>query len=186
MRIVFLTLVGVATLCAQPLRVFSEFVRFDAAGDPVSPPQPREILSPAIVRIGFTSFQISIQVPSDTKWTLYVGQNPDDAVKVTLYRIAGEKLERIEEPTQGQGPQLIWMDLWTDRAAPVRRIKVEPQLQLGSDWVIYPMEGRVMDAIVPDDPKPKTPLCPKVAFDGLRLRSALQDAALSTRAPKED
>ena len=40
------------------------------------------------------------------------------------------------------------MDLWTARDAPVARIKVEPQLHVNNDWVIYPMEGRVMRAVV--------------------------------------
>src|SRR5437868_2087054 len=82
-----------ASICAQPLRVFSEFVQFDKAGDPVAPAQPREILSPALVRNGFTSFQISIQGPPGVRWTLYVGLNPGDAVKITLYRPAGNRLE---------------------------------------------------------------------------------------------
>src|SRR5712671_3779078 len=113
---------------AQPLRVFSELVQFDKAGDPVAPAQPREILSPALVRNGFTSFQISIQGRPGVRWTLYVGQNPDDAVKITLYRPSGDHLELADLPVQGEGVQILWMDLWADRAAPVRRIKVEPQL----------------------------------------------------------
>ena len=57
-------------------------------------------------------------------------------------------LERVELPVDGDGNQIFWMDLWTARDAPVRRIKVEPELKIDEDWVIYPMEGRVMDAVV--------------------------------------
>lgn len=185
-KVVYLLFTALST--GQPLRVFSEFVVFDKAGDPVMPAQPREILSPALVRNGFTSFQISIQGPPRVRWTLYVGQNPDDAVKITLYRAAGERLEVAEQPVQGEGVQILWMDVWADRAAPVRRIKIEPQLQVGADWVIYPMEGRVVDAVVPSVDKPLGLLCRKFApSDGAqRLRNAQQDAALATMAPREE
>ena len=42
------------------------------------------------------------------------------------------------------------MDVWIDKDAPVRRIKVEPQLYVNGDWVIYPMEMRVRENIVPE------------------------------------
>jgi len=184
----YLLFLATVVASAQPLRVFSEFVRFDKAGDPVAPAQPREILSPALVRNGFTSFQISIQGPPGVRWTLYVGLNPEDAVKITLYRPIGDRLELVEQPVQGEGVQIVWMDVWTDRAAPVRRIKVEPQLMVGEDWVIYPMEGRVMDAVVPEVDKPPALLCGRntPSEGGHHLRNARQDAALSTLAPKEE
>src|SRR5260370_474779 len=130
----------------QALRVFSEFVLFDKAGNPV-PSQPREVLSPAIVRNGFTSFQIAIQAPNLASWTLYVGQNPEDAFQITLYRRSGDKLEAIranDQPVRGQGPEIFWMDVWADRSAAVQRGKVKPQLLLGADWGIDPMEARGM------------------------------------------
>jgi hypothetical protein len=184
----YLLFLATVVASAQPLRVFSEFVRFDKAGDPVAPAQPREILSPALVRNGFTSFQISIQGPPGVRWTLYVGLNPEDAVKITLYRPIGDRLELVEQPVQGEGVQIVWMDVWTDRAAPVRRIKVEPQLMVGEDWVIYPMEGRVMDAVVPEVDKPPALLCGRntLSDGGHHLRNARQDAALSTLASKEE
>ena len=67
---------------------------------------------------------------------------------VTIYRESGDMLERVELPVDGDGTQIFWMDLWTAKDAPVRRIKVEPELKIDEDWVIYPMEGRVMDAVV--------------------------------------
>jgi len=186
-----LFLLATVLASGQPLRVFSEFVRFDKAGDPVAPAQPREILSPAIVRNGFTSFQVSIQGRPGVRWTLYVGQNPDDAVKITLYRPSGDHLELADLPVQGEGVQILWMDLWADRAAPVRRIKVEPQLSMGADWVIYPMEGRVMEAVVPrrgEDVVGRPLLCPRAAprEDGFPLRNLRQDAELAVRAPKDE
>jgi hypothetical protein len=42
------------------------------------------------------------------------------------------------------------MDLWVDPNAPVRRVKIEPQMGVDGDWVTYPMEVRVMEPVVPD------------------------------------
>ena len=179
-----------AGVWAQPVRVYSEFVTFDAAGEPAAPAQPREILSPAIVRNGFTSFQIVVQEPREVHWTLYVGQNPEDAVRVTVYRESGAKLEPVELPLSGEGLAILWMDVWADRAAPVRRIKVEPQLAVGHDWVVYPMEVRVMAAVVPEGQRSAGTLCvlPRQDNDAarLRLRNAQQDVALSAGAPTEE
>src|SRR5207302_7865718 len=94
--------------------------------------------------------------------------------------------------------------------APVERIKVEPQLNItlangDDDWVVYPMEGRVMDAIVPDGERPPGGIEPVELMRGflcgvagrpvsttgvtpasLRYRNARQDLALAPRAPKPD
>jgi hypothetical protein len=135
---------------SQPLRVYSEFAQIDATGKVTAPAEPREILSPAIVRNGFSSFQVVVDVPQGTSYQLYVAQNPENSVEVTLYRENRGVLERVEQPVSGNGTQVFWMDLWTARDAPVARIKVEPQLHVNNDWVIYPMEARVVSAIVPD------------------------------------
>jgi len=198
-----LLLVATASL-AQPLRVYSEFAAINAKGEVVAPESPREILSPAIVRNGFTSFQVVIQAPKGTPFTLHVGQNPADAVKVTLYRRAGDRLEPVDLPYQGDSTQVLWMDLWTDRGAPVRRVKIEPQLFIDGDWVIYPMEARVVVATVPDDaPVPKGPSTPLEAMRnflcgdkpaggpasdsiGPHFRNASQDLALAAKATKKE
>jgi len=133
---------------SQPLRVYSEFARIDAAGKVTAPAEPREILSPAIVRNGYSSFQVVVDVPKGTPYQLYIAQNPENSVVVTLYRENGDKLEPVTQPASGDTTQVFWMDLWTARDAPVARIKVEPQLHVNNDWVIYPMEARVMEATV--------------------------------------
>lgn len=135
---------------AQPLNVYSEFARIDAQGNVVAPETPREIISPALVRNGFTSFQVVVQVPMDTPYALRVGQNPDDAAKVTLYRFVEHRVEAVAESAAGNATQIFWMDVWIDKDAPVRRIKVEPQLFVNGDWVIYPMEMRVREQVVPE------------------------------------
>ncbi len=139
-------------LCAQTVQVYSEFAQLNDAGEVLAPANPREILSPAVARNAFSSFQIAIQVPKSTKFLVYMGQNPEDAAKVMLYRRAAAKpgLERVELPYSGQSSQVLWMDLWIDAKAPVRRVKIEPQIGINGDWTTYPMEVRVMEPVVPD------------------------------------
>jgi hypothetical protein len=194
-----------AAAYAQPLSVYSEFARIDAKGNVTVPESPREILSPAVARNAFTSFQVVVQAPENKSWWLYIGQNPENAVRVTMYREAEGKLEPEELPILGKGTQVFWMDVWTDRAAPVERIKVEPQLNIDDDWVVYPMEARVMEAIVPDGERPAGAIEPVELMRGflcgvagkpvtansvtpasLRSRNARQDLALAPRAPKAD
>ena len=139
-----------AFLAAQSVQVYSEFTQLNDAGEVLAPENPREILSPAVARNAFSSFQLAIQVPRGVKFLLYIGQNPDNAANVTLYRRDGGKLVPVVAPYEGTSSQVLWMDLWVDGNAPVRRVKIEPQVEIGGDWVTYPMEVRVMEARVPD------------------------------------
>jgi hypothetical protein len=164
-----------APVWAQPISVYSDMARIDKSGTVTAPETPREILSPMVVRNGFTSFQVVVQAPSGKPWLLHVGQNPENAVEVTMYRESGDALERVELPVEGDGAQIFWMDLWTARDAPVRRIKVEPELKIDDDWVIYPLEGRVMDAVVEVE-KPVEPMLP--ARDALRFAVCFNGAIL--------
>ncbi len=179
------------SMSAQSVRVYSEFARINPSGEVTAPAQPREILSPAIVRNGFTSFQIVVQVEPGTPYSLYVGQNPEDAVRVTVYRESGDNLEPVELPVEGKSTQVFWMDVWTARNAPVRRVKVEPQLNVNQDWIVYPMEVRVMDALVPDE-RPAVGLCGSAGaksgntLAAASLRNAGQDASLALRLPKPE
>jgi hypothetical protein len=137
-------------LAGQSVQVYSEFAQLNDAGEVVAPENPREILSPAVARNAFSSFQLAIQVPRGVKFLVYIGENPDNAAKVTLYRRARGKLEPVVVPYEGESSQVLWMDLWVEGNAPVRRVKIEPQVGIGGDWVIYPMEVRVTEAAVPD------------------------------------
>jgi hypothetical protein len=189
-----LALICLATAAwAQPLVVYSEFVRVDTTnGDVIAPETPREIISPAAVRKGFTSFQVVVRAAPEDKWWLFVGQNPEDAFKVTLYKEDGESLQPVDLPIQSQGAQVFWMDVWTDADAPVRRVKLEPELNLHDDWVTYPMEVRVVDAVVPETSPLARTVCgltqSAISTDVARrqLRNADQDGALSTKLPKDE
>jgi hypothetical protein len=188
---------------AQTVQVYSEFARLSDKGEVLAPENPREILSPAVARNAFSTFQIAIQAPKGTKFELHMGQNPPDAVKVTLYRRSGETLARADLPQAGESSQVYWMDVWVDSTAPVRRIKLEPQVRIhgdsNGDWVTYPMEVRVSDAVVPEHPAPEQgvasplevmhaflcggqprPPAGRVAIGAeLRFRNAQQDVALA-------
>ena len=155
MKIVWLGVLICGSLWAQPVYVYSEFVTVNAQGKVTVPARPREILSPAIVRNAFASFQVVIEAEASMPWFLHVGLNPEQAVQVTLYRLkANQVLEKVELPVKGQGTQVFWMDLWAEGNAQTGRIKVEPQLNIDNDWVIYPMEVRVQDVVVPKlDPR---------------------------------
>jgi len=186
---------------AQPLSVYSEFARIDGSGEVTAPETPREILSPALVRNGFTSFQVVVQAPADRKWWLFVGQNPENAVKLTMYRESGDALEPVEFPRQSRGTEILWMDVWTAATTPVERIKIEPELRFNDasddDWMIYPIEARVVEARVPAPALPAgSYLCPLVATPSVstpappmarfQFRNAAQDFALAERVPKEE
>lgn len=177
-------------MLAQSLRVYSEFAQINSDGNVTAPADPREILSPALVRNGFTSFQIVVQVPPETQYWLHIGQNPEAAVRVTLYRKSGDKLEPAELPFWANATQVLWLDVWTERDAPVRRIKLEPLLDVNRNWIEYPMEARVMDVVVPDaavnQTRSREPICTLKDTNRLRQRNLIQDAALATRLPKPD
>jgi hypothetical protein len=208
MKSIWLLGLAASALCAQNVQVYSEFAQLTDAGDVVAPANPREILSPAVARNAFSSFQIAIQVPKDTKFLVYLGQNPDDAAKATFYRRRAGKLEPVELPYSGESSQVLWMDLRIDANAPVRRVKIEPQVGIDGDWVTYPMEVRVMEPVVPDSAAPaqgvanpievvRALLCGTTAKPitgrlpvgaDLLFRNALQDVALAAAgsAPLRD
>lgn len=206
-----LTVLFTACIYAQPILVYSEFARVSANGNVSAPANPREILSPAVTRNGFTSFQVVVKGTEGAPWQLFVAQNPENAVGVTLYRENGDRLEPVTQPARGVNTQVFWMDLWADKNARVQRIKVEPQLNMNNDWTIYPMEVRIMAATVPDGtwpagtaapgevmrgflcgalstPAPSTDaaLPPGPTIPALRFRNAQQDRALAPKASRID
>jgi hypothetical protein len=175
MRIVLLGLmVGVCAMAqTSTLRVFSEFTRIDPFGEIVPQDRgkldPREFLSPGAPRNAFSSIRIVVTLDQPAKYTLDIGQNPENAVKATLYKEKFEKhgelwipdgLEQVRIPYEGiftgqevPGQKAIsfWLDMWVDRDAPVDRVKVEPQLWVStfSDWFTYPMEVRILSTVLP-------------------------------------
>jgi hypothetical protein len=161
--------------CAQTstLRVVSEFTRIDPFGEIVPQDRgkadPREFLSPGIPRGAYSSLRIVVTFDKPATYVLDIGQNPENAVRPTLYKEKFEKhgdqwipdgLEQVNIPYEGSFPSgnipgqttvTFWLDMWVERNAPVDRIKVEPQLWVStvSDWFTYPMEARVLATVIP-------------------------------------
>jgi hypothetical protein len=157
---------------AQSLEVYSEMQRTGRDGSVVAADRgatPREILSPALARNAYTSFHIVLSLPEGTAYTLYVGENPERAARAEVWREIYEKrggtwipdrLEGVPLPYEGkmnqpgQTTQAFWLDLWVERDALIRRIKVEPQVWAGDRWLSYPMEARIVAATAPGRYKP--------------------------------
>lgn len=168
---------------AQSLRVYSEFQRIDPFGAVVAvdrAERPREILSPALARNAYATFQAVISVPSGSQYSLYVAQNPEDAVRVTAYLptfvkrgetwipdglepLTLSEIRQVLNPTRqvpGQTVTVVWLDLWVAGDAPVRRTRFEVQLYAGGQWTVYPMELRIVAPVVPAAQGPLEPLAP--------------------------
>jgi len=148
-------------VCAQEIRVYSEFRRLGADGQIVEPDragQPREILSPAIPRNGFATFQLVVKGEAGKPYHVYLGENPEGILKTTLYRVgtgAADTLEQVQAPVSGilsDSALVFAIDVWVPHTAPVRRVRLEVQLNSGDRWIIYPLELRLQPAIIPLGP----------------------------------
>jgi hypothetical protein len=158
--------------CGQAVRIYSEFQRVDPFGNILAvdkTPRPREILSPAVVRSAFASFHLAVSVPGGAPFSLFFGQNPEGTLQITVYKEVYVKrgqawipdgLERLSIGKEGlvsdPGPRLpgqttllYWLDLWVPPATPVERIRLEAQVNVGDKWVVYPMEIRVEEPVLP-------------------------------------
>ncbi|MDQ6664464.1 MAG: hypothetical protein M3Z23_08730 [Acidobacteriota bacterium] len=170
-----LVLAGAATIVtmeAQTLQVFTEFERLDPYGNILAIDRgshPREILSPAVARNAYTSFQIAVTAPPNTNYFLYVVTNPGDLFRIALYKEqfvhSGDRwIPDTLEPTQlpcfgvmpdaelgvaDQTTRLYLLDVWVPRETLVRRVRLEILLKTGG-WIVAPMEVRVVAATVPD------------------------------------
>ena len=156
----WLTAAFPGVLAAQTLeaRFLSEFRRVGADGEIVASDAagtPREIISPAIIRNGYTSFHLVVKGPPSVNFMLYIASNPDRVLRPALYRVSdNDRLEAVKGLSVSgkfneRGVGVYWLDLWTPGPAPVRRIRVEAQLNVGRDFVISPLELRVQPGTVP-------------------------------------
>jgi hypothetical protein len=160
---------------AQSVDIYSEFQRPDPFGAIVAADRamaPREILSPALARGAHTIFHVAVSVPERESYLLYVIPNPVNACLVAMYKEhfdrtpAGWIADRLEElhrlpdfgvmpdpddHVEGQTTRVYLLDLWIPPDAPVGRFRLEVQLKMG-DWVVHPMEPRVVAALVPPIP----------------------------------
>lgn len=174
MRFLFLTAVIALSCAAQKVHVYSPLTRVDPSGEVIKADRgkapPRHILSPGIPRNAFSSLRVVVELDKPEAYTLDIGQNPENAVKATLYREVfvetpdgwiPDSLQEVSIPYKGfptdfrlPGQRVVsfWLDMWADRNAEVDRVKIEPQLYVASldEWVVYPMEVRIQQPVVKD------------------------------------
>ncbi|MFB3776987.1 MAG: hypothetical protein ACE141_05225 [Bryobacteraceae bacterium] len=172
-----LGLTGTAYGQLPAVRVYSALQRIDPTGKVVEADRarradvgPREILSPGLARNSRTAFHVAVTVPPNTEFTLYVGQNPEGYLGVRMYKEVFMKhdagwipdgLEPVELPYKGRLPETVrpiagqttvvfLMDVAVPPGAEVVRTKLEPELYVNGQWIIYPMEVRIVAARIPE------------------------------------
>ena len=169
-------MLGASCARGQSVDIYSEFQRPDPFGGIVEPDRalaPREILSPALARGAHTIFHVAVSVPPKESYLLYVIPNPLNACLVAMYKEHFERTragwipDRLEElhrlpdfgvmpdpddGVKGQTTRVYLLDLWIPPDAPPGRFRLEVQLKMG-DWVVRPMELRVVAARVPEIPQ---------------------------------
>ena len=173
---VILAFVASIPLAAQTVEIHSEFQRIDPFGQTVPVDRsdyPREILSPEVPRNAHSIFHISVTVPENTSYFLYVGANPDNIVSTTVYKEdytrAGDqwypdRLIPVRMPAFGYMPDIAagipgqttrcyLLDIWVPPDADVRRMRLEVLLKVGI-WYVAPMELRIGEARVPPHQQP--------------------------------
>jgi len=165
-RLVILLAAASAALSGQRVLVVSEYQRFRPDGETVAADRlerRREIISPAVARNAWTTFRVVVEAPPGKPYYVYVAQNPEDVVGATIYqeeyakqgdewvpdKVSPVKLPVAATLSEGQKVQSYLLDVWVPDTAPVGRFRLEVQLNANDRWVIYPLEVRVVEALVP-------------------------------------
>jgi hypothetical protein len=174
-RFAWLLAAAGTALSGQRLLMYSEFQRVRPDGEVAQADRVehrRELISPAVARNAFTTWRIAVEAPPGADYHLYIGQNPDDTAKVTLYQeeytrhgeewlpdsIKPQALPHSAVLSEGQKVQTYLLDVWIPDSAPVGRFRLEVQLNVAGRWVIYPLEVRVQQAMAPAKAAPTGPL----------------------------
>ncbi|MBI4892296.1 MAG: hypothetical protein HY821_16850 [Acidobacteria bacterium] len=173
--ILFILAAASMTLSGQRVLVYSEFQRVGPDGNVIQTDRVesrREILSPAVARNAFTTFRVAVEVPNGSPYTIHIAQNPEDSVKVAFYqeeysRLGAEwvpdRVKPIALPvsaqlSQGQKVQSYLLDVFVPAEAKVGRFRLEVQMNVLDQWVIYPLEVRVQWESAPSGAEPRGPL----------------------------
>jgi hypothetical protein len=171
LRLLLTAWIATAPLAAATLEIHSEFLRVDPQGEILTidrTPDPREIISPAVVRNGFASFHIVVRSDEPTSYFLLAGANPPDIFRMTIYKedfvkrngdwipdtllpfppphfgVIPDGLANIP----GQTACAYLLDIWVPADAPITTVRLEVSLKVGI-WVVLPLEVRVLPARVP-------------------------------------
>ncbi len=163
-----LVLLWCGALAAQPVRTMTEFARFTPTGELFPQDgiqQPVEVLSPPLIRGAWNAFRVVVDVEPGQQFRLYVGQNPNNAMRVRMLRevveegpegwritrrehvllpFRSESIPAAERPAE-RTTYTFWMEVQPPRNYRARRLKLEPQVLIDDQWFVYPMEIRVLD-----------------------------------------
>ncbi len=169
-------LAGAAQAQLPSIRIYSEFQRIDPFGQVVAADRPRregvsprEILSPGVARNAHATYRAAVTVPPGVPYRLYLGQNPEGFLGVTMYKevhgLRGaqwvpDQLQPVSFPYEGSLPDAakpipgqttvtFLMDVWVKSDTEARRTRLELQLFAAGRWIISPLEVRILPAIVP-------------------------------------
>ena len=191
-RILPLALALLSSLAAQSTRIeiYSEFQRVDPFGHIVPSDQPekrREILSPALLRNGYASFNIAVTAPARESYFLFTQSFPQGLFEWKIYeqkfvshegRWIPDTLVEARHPffgampdaaanITGQTTRMYLLDVWVPKDLPSQPARLEMLMKSG-DWRVAPMELRVMPGTYPDPPAGE-PMCGAAA--GVALSS---------------
>lgn len=196
-KIGLLLAAGSLALSGQRVLVYSEYQRVGPDGAVVKADRVerrREILSPAVARNAYATFRVAVEVPGSSPYTLYIAQNPENFVQTSLYQEeyakVGEewvpdKVRPVEGKadggvsavlSEGQKVQTYLVDVFVPESVPDGRFRLEVQLYANGQWVIYPMEVRVMAAAAPQKETARGPLAPVEARVDASAAAALRGA----------
>jgi hypothetical protein len=153
------------------LRLYSEFQRVNASGEVIEPEgsaPPQEIISPAVVRNGFTTFQVVVTARPRILYWFAIQTNPSDFFRIKLYKeqalqqgstVIPDGLVERTKPSYFLGvmpdvpgpraTEVYLLDIWTPADAPVGRVRFEVLVKTAY-WTVSPMEVRVLPARVPN------------------------------------
>lgn len=154
----------------QRLLVVSEFQRLRPDGgvaelDKVA--TPHEFISPAIPRGGILTIRLGVEAPQGIRYSLFVGQNPEDTARCRLYQERytqtgqewlPDEITPVDLPhgavlAANQSVQSYLLDIHIPASLKAQRFRLEIQLNVGERWVIYPLEIRVRDVVVRAEPE---------------------------------
>ena len=164
-------------LSAQSIEVYSEFARLDRSSELM---ERREIISPAMARNGYSTFQVVVNARKGASYFLFCETNPEQIVDARLYKVGPDvqALSPVRSPNfgvipDGETSRQYLLDVWIPPdAEPGRRVRLELQLKVG-DWIVYPMELRIQKATIPLL-RGEAP----VSLDQVLRRNRAQDQAL--------
>jgi len=164
-----------APLAAQRLEVYTDLQRVRPDGAVAKADhleRRRELISPAVARNAFATYRFTVEAPIGSPYSLHIGQNPEDTLKVSIYqedyeRVGDEWIPHLVKPlalpvhaqlNEGQRVQSYLLDLFIPPTAEVRRFRLEIQLYNQDQWVIYPLEIRIQEPLSPALAEPRGPL----------------------------